>query len=347
MKRQLSANDRRARSALLWTAGLFLLVQQTGGVLLDYVWPALRFPSAANVLARLEEGRPPDIVCLGSSRFAHGLVESDLERGVTRQLGGPAPVILNASVPAGDQVSSDYLLQRLLERGVRPRLAVIEVTPESLTHCNSWLNVHVQRQLRWEDLPRYGREIVQANQLLRLLKARLLPLYLHRRQMLREGWEKVRPASEQPTEAIPDAAVAEIVRNLRKEPQRDQFDATMHGASQVPRWLRNYRVGGTSAAALDRLLATCRAHGIAVVLVAPPVTVAHRAAYTPAIDQAFTGHVTQLAAQHQIPFISHRERLPDELFLDNHHLLPVGGRTWSAMLAVEVLAPAWRQVDGR
>ena len=346
MKRPLSAHNRRARAALLWTAGLFLAAQLVGGFLLDTVGQAIRFPSAAHVLERVEQGERPAVICLGSSRFAHGLNESLLKEGLTRELGGAGPAILNASVPAGDQVSSDYILQKLLAEGVRPRLALVEVTPESLNACNTWLNVHVQRQLGWEDLPRFGREIFQANQLLRLVKARLLPLYLHRRQLLRESWEAVRPESETPAEKIPDAAVAEIVRNLRKEPPRSQAAAIQHGASQVPRWLRNYSVGGTSAAALERVLRRCAEHGVTVVLVAPPVTAAHRAAYTPPIDAAFSAYVTQLAPRHGCRLVSHRDRLPDELFIDNHHLSTAGGRTWSEIVAAEVLAPAWRRMDG-
>src|SRR5271166_2065639 len=46
---------KRSRNVLLWALGLFLSVQLGIGLLLDYVWPLLRFPSAAEVLATLPE----------------------------------------------------------------------------------------------------------------------------------------------------------------------------------------------------------------------------------------------------------------------------------------------------
>jgi hypothetical protein len=343
----MSANNRRARSAFLWALGLFLSAQLTGGFLIDYVWPAVRFPSCARVLARLaEDHRHPDILCLGSSRFAHGLPEDELAVALGQYTGGQPPEVFNASIPAGDQVTFEFMMQRLLERGVHPRLVVIEVTPESLNHCNSWLSAHVQRQLRWEDLPVYFTEICQAHQLQRLVKARLLPLFLHRKQLWCDGWQRLGgtlPATPPGQDAgiwvKRDSTRQGILDRAERPPTAEQVDATVQGASQVPRWLRDFRVGGTSAAALDRLLQRCVAEGIEMILLAPPVTAAHRAAYTPAIDAEFHAYIRQVAARYHCRFVNCRERVPEGLFLDNHHLLPEGGQYFSELVAREVLVP--------
>ena len=52
----------------------------------------------------------------------------------------------------------------------------------------------------------------------------------------------------------------------------------------VRSYLRDYQVGGGTVAALERLLARCRADRLAVLLLAPPVASAHRACYSAAIE---------------------------------------------------------------
>jgi hypothetical protein len=47
-------------------------------------------------------------------------------------------------------------------------------------------------------------------------------------------------------------------------------------------------------------------------------------------------------ATYDCRFVDCRDRLPDELFIDNHHLRPEGGQQFSALLACEALAPALR-----
>lgn len=92
-----------------------------------------------------------------------------------------------------------------------------------------------------------------------------------------------------------------------------------------------------------RRLNRCRENGIRVVLVRPPVIGEHRKAYTPAIESPFIAHVQNLVAAHGCPFADYCTRLPDNLFLDNHHLLAEGGRIFSDLLSAEVLAPEMGQ----
>jgi hypothetical protein len=131
--------------------------------------------------------------------------------------------------------------------------------------------------------------------------------------------------------------VEALSRNLRQPPAASPYDRTMHGAALVPGWLKRYRIGGTTAATLDRLLARCGEHGIDVVLVAPPLTAAHRRAYTAEIEGEFQTHVRRLTQAHQFRFVDYRTRLVDSFFLDNHHLLPEGGERFCAMLVRDVL----------
>src|SRR5262249_58615650 len=68
--RHRRANQRRAVRLLLWAGGLFALAHLAGGLLLDYLWPQVRFPGAARRFDLLQRfPRTPDIISLGSSRM--------------------------------------------------------------------------------------------------------------------------------------------------------------------------------------------------------------------------------------------------------------------------------------
>src|SRR5262249_40233174 len=75
--RRLMAPKRRTRPGrriFLWMLASFFAVQLAAGVLLDRVWPQLRFSFLYKQLERLDEQQvPPTVVCLGSSRFGCGV----------------------------------------------------------------------------------------------------------------------------------------------------------------------------------------------------------------------------------------------------------------------------------
>lgn len=353
--------SRRARIMLFWAVLVFLFTQLGGGVVLDYFWTSARFPSAAGVLRRIEQDRQPiDVLCLGSSRVGAGMSESIISQTLKSQLGQSLPPrVLNASIPAGDFISSEYVLQQIVRRGFRPSLAVIEVSPETLNRYDEWFFFHVRRQLRWQDIPEHFTTIWRSGQLGGLVAARLIPLSVHRRGMaedivasLRNSHPTVSPpalAMGEPVES--DAAECEeatdceaewaaALQRARELPTDHQRELTAIGAGQPYRWLRHYRIAGSPARALDRLLLSCRQMGITPLLVELPVTARHREAYTPAIEAEYQTYLKNIRSQYGCAVVDYRDRLPDVLFLDNHHMLHEGAVYFSRILAQEVLAPA-------
>jgi hypothetical protein len=117
---------------------------------------------------------------------------------------------------------------------------------------------------------------------------------------------------------------------------------TMEGLPRFRNWLQDYEVGGIASLALERVLQRCQANGIRVLLVAPPVSAAHRALYTPEIEAAFRAELARLTADFPCPFLDYRDRIPDEYFYDNHHLLNAGAALFTQELTQEVILPAWR-----
>ena len=333
--------ERRAKAAVAWFAGLFLLVQLAGGWLLDHAWLALRFPTAARLLAHLDaQHRPADIVLLGSSRFGLGLHGGRIAQVLSQGQPGCKPFVFNASIEAGDAISAEFMLDQMLARGCLPKLAVVEVSPESVNAWNQWMGFHVRRQMRWEDFPGWLMDLGRARQLTRVLGYRFTPLYVHRTHL----WKAVARhwAAEGPPQAVANTDPEALTWNevLGMEPRMTR---TRPAAWAMPdRNLRNYATSGASAAALIRMADKCRRHGIDVLLVGVPVTLPHRRLYRPEVETAFLAFVRQLTREHGCRFVDYRATLPDQLFWDNHHLFPEGCEAFSRKLAEEVLLEVWR-----
>jgi hypothetical protein len=221
-----------------------------------------------------------------------------------------------------------------------------------LAERNEWLGQHVLRQFTWEDTPTYFSDICRSGNSLRWLSARLLPLRAHRREICRvaaEGIERTltetlyskrqkKPRIKSPeTQGVPWEIFLEMSGSLPLDVR------TSAGLPAVQRWLKDYRVGGTAAAALDRLLTRCRQEQITPILVGVPLSSPHRELYSDAIEQAFSSFVVTLVEKHQCRFVDFRDRVPDNMFLDNHHVLRSGGSHFSRLLASEVLLPAWQE----
>src|SRR5437763_1881240 len=119
-----SPTQRRGRRALLWGVAVFAGLQLAVDLVMDCARPELRSPYLARLLKESHTTSPsPDVVCLGSSRFAMAVVPAEVEAGLGRR-------VHNASIPAADFSVNDYVLERLLREGFRPRVVVVEVTPE-------------------------------------------------------------------------------------------------------------------------------------------------------------------------------------------------------------------------
>src|SRR5205807_2481173 len=108
----------------------------------------------AKVLTQLRErGWSADVVAFGSSRFLCGLNEGVAISQLRQFSQDNSVFVYRAAVPAGDLTTSDYLLQHLLKMGARPRVAIIEISPEFLNASNDWFPEHLRRQVTWDNTP--------------------------------------------------------------------------------------------------------------------------------------------------------------------------------------------------
>lgn len=350
----------RGWQTLGWTLATFFAVHLLGGLLLDYRWPHLRFPSAdatLKVLAR--QPRSPDVICLGSSRFGAGFVQEEIRQQLQEASGDSEVIVFNAAIEAGDLITAEYVLGEAIKQGVRPRLIVVEISPETLARRSEWMGQHVLRQLTWTELAEHAEAIWLSGNLMRTVSARLLPLHVHRHQIglrirdeiarwlasFERSSDLVRKRStkrkKQPHTAPDHGVPWEVFQELasdRHDPARIEA-----GLPAIRRWLKDYQPGGSAARSLERLLTLAQDHGAEVILVGVPVAEAHRRLYTPPIEQAFEAHIQSVCHRRNCLFVDYRHRIPDELFQDNHHLTRAGGSLFSRLLTQEVLLPMWRQ----
>jgi len=326
-------------------AGVFVIVQLVAGLLLDYCWRGVRFPSSATALARMKSDHPggADVVFLGSSRFG-SCIRPDVVQPRLRARSADRQVqVANASVPGGDGYSADYLLQQALAAGCRPALLIVEVAPENLGVKNRFVQLHVQRQVTWHKVPEIAADACACGQLLRLLGARTMPLYLHRREIRRNLWACMGGAGPADTVCFPvlDTEPPEPSGTADTAGPREQLQQA--AADMISNWLKDYRPRGVAARSLEQLLRRCAARRIEVVLVAPPVCSWHRQQYTAAVNAQFLDYIARLRQCYGCRFMDCRAQLADDMLVDTHHASAAGAWYFSRQLTDTLLVPVWQE----
>ena len=330
--------------ALLWMGGVFVLVQFTAGLVLDYGVPDVRNPLLRMHLHSIDSRRtPPEILCLGSSRTGCGIDDRLATRFLRVATNNADVQIFNAALPGADPVSWEPLVKELLAREVPPRLFVLEVIPESLSDRSASVHFHIDRQLTWTTLPGHLKAALATPNLGRLLVSRLLPLFAFReciRAASVPDHEEERPGTA--TEVYGGIPWMEVVIGATAtEPSQ----RVRSGLFLVDRELRDYAPQGPARAALERSLERCRAAGVPVLLLGVPLPGPHREKYTPAIEASFRDYVAELRTRFDAPYVDCRDALPDALFADPNHAAPEGRERFTRYLAEAILAPRWNALS--
>jgi hypothetical protein len=353
------SNLHRSARILLLAAILFVCGELALGALLDTAPFSVRFPEGAAVLERARaQNPPPDIVFFGSSRFMAAIVPAEIDKELRTAHGNRVPVLLPMAVLGGDFVSTEFLLDRMLAQGVRPRIAVIEVSPDLVGRPPHLLSAQLERLFRWRDVAYWLPELFEADWSA-LLNARLLPVYHYRKELL--GWLVGRPppylfavASHPAVLAASQGRAAEAASRGRASgppaaladasepaPAAHTPDDPTRGVDRWARWLRPFHLSERSAEVLERVLDRCRKEDITCILVEPPVASGHRALYGEDVTVPYRGLLARLHRDHDAPFFDFGDRLPDSSFRDDSHVNHQGATGFSALLARAVIEPFW------
>ena len=344
--RRNPAKQARGRRVVLWMAGLFVAAQGLAGYLIDRHGFAIRFPSGEAVLRDAGESPRATIVWMGTSRSERGVRPDVMNTALWERYGRHRVNLFNAAVPVGDPITSEYLLDAFLARGHRPEILVVEVSPDLLTRNSHWVGVHVMREMGWSDVPAVLPEAAGSDNLARLVTARLMPLYSHRKEL--RNLVLTSQTSEPPPLASPRCWAKGYFRwghfdDYPEPPASPEFGRRRmdFDSMGVSRQLRDYRADGVVSAALGRLLSRCDAEGISVVLVLPAVSEALRDLYTPEVERRFRDELARMRESHPFEVVDLRDTVPDAGFVNVYHLVPeTGGLTYSRAALERVVIPA-------
>ena len=315
--------------------GAILAAQLATGLWLDGPGLLARFADARRVLAAADARTTPvDLLIVGSSRLAFSVDASALEARLREHFGADAPEVFQAAIPAGDAIAHDWLGPRLAERGIRPRLAVVEIAPESFALYNRWLNFHVTRQFTWLDLAYFLPDIARRGSFGRVLATRLAPVFYYRYELLLAAFGRPPPylVAPQPERASPERSEEDV--------RRHRLEATQDDLRSIRRWLRGYTLRGHTAEAYERVLERLTDAGTAIVLVQPPVTRAYAALYSDDVETRYAEHVLELITRYDAEYVDLRDRLPDDDFYDSHHTTELGREAFTPVFADEAVIPA-------
>ncbi len=295
--------------------------------------PAVSIASTARGGPR-RQSRPLTVVQIGSSRTVHGLRGQVVERLLEQRLGRPAVVFNLGNYGAGPIVNR-LALERLMGRGVRPDLVLVEVHPALLA------DEFLSRDALADRIPAshlsYGE--------MRLLQ-RLVP---ERPQLQQEWWL----AQATPWFANRFALVTAVAPSFLHLVQRtDRFSgvdesgwlplitppsghrrALAQAEREYRQALQQLRLSPRGLAVLRETIERCREVGARAALVLMPEGPIFRSWYPPAVWRQVEETLAGFSREAAAPLIDLRDCVGEEGFLDSHHLYPEGAARFSKCLA--------------
>jgi hypothetical protein len=322
---------RRAAVAVLVALGLFAAVQFGFGTAAD-TDPRLRDPAFADKVAKLERlecDRPT--LMLGSSRTLLGFHAARFEQST----GSPA---FNFGTPATGPITHLVYLNRLLDRGITPKVLLLEVLPPMLADGDDGpieqLFLSGERLtgdevatveafgFRAEAVRPKWRESVYAPwySLRCQVVGRVAPSWLPWNH--RYDWG--RKTDEHGWATPPRTSVTDDERTEHAAKARAEYADTLAGLNPQ----------GRPLAALKRIVETCRERGIPVVLVLMPEATTFRAMYPAGLDERIETELKALG----VPLIDARGWLADTDFYDGHHPFTHGAEKFTDELAKRMVA---------
>jgi len=325
-RRRRAACAQRGKRAVIWAAALFVLASLAGEVLIDLCPLRFRFPEAAFVVEHAPKGeQSPQVVLLGSSRFGLGVdarafTESMRKAGGDQTLSG-----YNASIPAGGPVTADFILDQLLAGGCRPRVAVIEISPETVNQFAPWMKFHILRQFSRLQTIETIPDSLRSGAMDRVLTSLFFPLFRHNLQLT--GWGSSALAQWVTGKPVPglERVFPDPARQRGQSNETDYF-----------KWFKQYQIRGVLPRQLNHLLARCRENNIQPILIGIPVSSRHRRFYTPAVEAEYLKFMQLMEHRHGVVFIDLAGAFEDEYFADHHHLNARGNARFSDRLGREV-----------
>lgn len=345
-RRRANRRLRRARSAVLGAVGA-LVVLNLGLTATLNMRPGLRDPlfdlpaeRFRERLAAADDGALT-IAFLGSSRTGGGVRPAVAEPMVAAEMGRPC-LAYNLHVPGNGPVGELLHWRRLLDRGQRPDVVVVEIIPSQfnsddgvpreagLLHGDRLTRPEIRLLLDYGFKPEIEAEYREANlnpwtgfrfQILGMTKPKWLPpgVVRHETRAAADlGWQ---PPFFLAHGAAQFGAAVEQNRPLLFRP--------IHEA----------RFDGPGASAMRELVRSAVAAGTRVAVWVTPEAAPIRAWYPERVDQELAAFLAELRSAGAV-VADGRAWLPDEAFSDGHHAVRSWSDEYTRVVTREVVLPA-------
>lgn len=339
---------RRARAALAWGVLLFAALQAGAFALVRATRPGVVDLRGGELLARAVEreraahANACRVVFVGSSRFQWGL----RARALQDQLNATSPrrvEVFSHGRPGAGPVTNLHAWRRMRREGVRPDLLVVEVVPSLLfdpreppeASAIGLRDLRLMCRLTEEECPDLP---------WKWARAWSAPLHAHRQALLSWGCPDLLADGSLALPPDPPDEYGDYRQPVSCEATPAARHAMTHRAHQVHlRALSGCTFRESSCAALKELLDSCRRDGIRTAVLVMPESAMFRAWYRPGVWDVAFSYLQSLCARCDAELINAREwAVPEEEFLDGHHLLDAGARRFTERLGREVLSPRLR-----
>jgi hypothetical protein len=338
-------HSRRARSTVVsavvtllgLNVGLFWYVR-THPELRDPLYYAKERLLAAQYEAPASPGRVT-VVALGSSRSANSFHPPTAEAVVTAQTGRPC-LAFNQASPGGGALTQLLHLRRMLARGIRPDVVLVEVNPAVMDEPETRF-LRPDRVTREELAVLTEIGFADDQYLADWWEATLNPWFGFRFQLLgrvRAKWTP--PGVPRMAWRYPDPTgwgpwiwpvTPESYRAALAVARQEHFDT-----------LQKYHLGPVPVRALKEVFALCRREGITAVAVLTPEGSEFRSWYGPAAHAAAAELIALAGAATGGRVVDARGWLPDSAFADAHHIRAPEAAGFTAELTRRAIVPAVR-----
>jgi hypothetical protein len=330
--------SRRARAAIAWTVGWFVVLQLAVVIGMEVFRP-LAFDREALARRELLDARRAEspgadlLLVVGSSRIGLGLLPGELPRLCGPE--GRAVIVFNESHLSAGPRGNLVRVERLFRDGVTPRWLVLESIPGGMTHEGVPAS-----QASFGDLPALCRHADRLKVLSIYGRERLNATNKHRQFLLGEFAPAfvTRGPESNVVRLEPLGDDRQWMRRDDLPPEKLDLLARMAEMTYRPR-LAEWSVDPKLDAAMRDLLELCREKGIPTVIVLTPESGRFRGWYSGETARQVADYYARLARDTGVPVVDAREWVPDDGFNDPHHLNLRGAGIFTSRLDREVLRP--------
>ncbi len=342
---------RKARATILWSIGGLLLVQLALRLVIDGPCPELRDPTFEIKFDRLTEARrqyadPPRTIIMTGSSVTNNIFNCKLvEQGLSPEL-DKSVFAFNMGCQGAGPLTELVWMHRLLDRGFRPDVAIVEVSPH-MYNCEVPADAgRLPGELLTESDMQTMAGLVPERKLRKhWSKYRWLPAYAHRLTILNYAAHVLVPTVDQMATwggLIDDRCWTPLPAHTPEE--RAPIVATMK--SNYEKNMACFSPGATSLQAFTRLLELLKRNDVQAMVVVVPQGPAIRGAYPKDALERFMTRIAELSKENSATFVSAFDWLDEDQFNDCLHPTTEGAAIFSERLTREVLIPALVRSEG-